>query len=305
MSRSLHLTPAVAPPPGVEVFAKTARRLEYKYLVTKGLADDIRAVIRPYVRLDAFSDMCPDKQYTVRSIYYDTRRFGCYEEKVEGFRFKKKFRIRGYNLPEADSVVFLEIKRKDEYFIDKSRAPVRWDQIESVFAGYGPSGGKIPFKEGSREAEAARRFLCGYYHKRMLPVVLVTYEREAFYSRFDRTLRITFDKNVRSRLYPTLDSLYADRDMKYVMPGHFVFEVKFHRGLPGWVRSVVMRFDLPRLAVSKYAMGIDCHRVEKKLLRGVAHTVEFPEAPGPLERRRFDTWVSGVLLGAETGESGP
>ncbi len=272
---------------------KTMRRLEYKYLVPKAQLDDIRAALRPWVFLDAFSASRPDKQYTVRSIYYDTRRFGCYEEKLEGFRLKKKLRIRGYNTPDENSIVFLEIKRKQENFIDKSRAPVKWSRIEEVFSGYGPDPGGIPFEEGSAETEAAHRFLYNYYRRKMLPTVLVAYEREAFYSRFDPSLRITFDKSVRGRLYPTLDSLYVDRDARYAMPGHFVFEVKFHRGLPRWIRTLVARFDLKRLAVSKYAICIDAHRVANKFLRGVAHTVEFPDAAGRAVLRTQRSAVGG------------
>ena len=290
-------TPDVSAPEGVEVFAKTARRLEYKFLAPKGVAGDLRAAMAPYVNLDKYSAARPDGQYTVRSVYYDTRRFACYEEKMEGFRLKKKLRIRGYNEPAPDSTVFLELKRKYHDFIDKSRAPFRWDKVQAVFSGYGPPLA-LPFRSGSPEAEAAGRFLYNYYRRRMVPTVLVTYEREAFSGRFDPMLRITFDKNVRSRLYPSLGSLYEEHGMRFLIPGHFVFEVKFHRGLPRWIRALVTRFGLQRVAVSKYARGIDAHRVEKKFLRGVAHTVEFPEAPGPLARRREDKWADDMLLAA-------
>ncbi len=277
-------------------------RLEYKYVVPKSLLPELRAALRPYVCLDGFCASCAAKQYTVRSIYYDTRRFGCYDEKFDGFRLKKKLRIRGYNQPGPDSTVFLEIKRKQEDFISKSRAPVRWDRIEQVFAGYGPAS-ELPFAPGSAEAEAAGRFLYNYYRRRMMPLVLVAYEREAFFGRFDPRLRLTFDRNIRSRLYPRLAELYVDRDLKFLIPGHFVFEVKFYMNLPQWVRGVVQRFDLQRTAFSKFGLGIEVHRVEKKELRNIGHTVEFPDSPLPLEKRRLETWVDGVLL--EAGQSQP
>lgn len=267
-------------------------RLEYKFLASVELIPALRAALKPYVCLDRFCSLRPDKQYTVRSIYYDTRRFHCYQEKFDGFRDKRKLRIRGYDSPQPDSPVFLEIKYKHGDFIGKHRAPLRRDQLQAVFADYvsgrsAPGSGQfsgqtaLPFAAGTREADAAARFLYNYYRRRMLPVVLVAYEREAFYSRFDSTLRLTFDKNVRSRMYPSLDSLYQDRDAEFAMPRQFVFEVKFYDGcLPYWVRSIMARFDLERLAVSKYALGIDCQRIEKKFLRGVGHTVEFPGSPG-------------------------
>jgi hypothetical protein len=271
--------------PGVRPRPSASGRLEYKYVVPKSLLDELRQAMKPYVRHDAFCAASPGKEYTVRSIYYDTRRFSCYDEKFDGFRLKKKLRIRGYNQRRPGSVVFLEIKRKQEDFISKSRAPVHWDRLPAVFAGY-RAVAEPPFEPGTPAAEAAGRFLYNYYRRRMLPVVLVAYEREAFTGRFDPMLRLTFDKNVRSRLYPALGTLYEDRDARFLMPGHFVFEVKFYMALPFWVRAVVQGFDLQRLAVSKYAMGIDAHRVEKKQVRGVGHTVEFPLLPHSLLQRR-------------------
>jgi len=258
--------------------ATGAGRLEYKYVVPKSRVDDLRAALAPYVRHDEHCSARPEKQYTVRSIYYDTRRFSCYGEKLDGFRLKKKLRIRGYDSERPDNIVFLEIKRKQEDFISKSRAPVRWDRIRDVFPGYGVGASPLPFEPGTLEAEAAGRFLYNYYRRRMLPVVLVAYEREAFFSRFDPMLRLTFDRNVRSRLYPSLESLYGDRGMAFLTPGFFIFEVKFYLNLPHWVRAVARSLDLQRQAFSKYATGIDVHRVERKYVRGVGHTVEFPLA---------------------------
>lgn len=250
-------------------------RLEYKYIVPKSQLPALRAALAPYVCYDKFCSQRPGHEYTVRSIYYDNRRMACYFEKADGFRLKKKLRIRGYDQPEPDSLVFLEIKRKQEDFISKSRCPVRWDRLGDVFACY-QRGSILPWEPGSQEAEAGSRFLYNYYRRRMLPTVLVAYEREAFFSRFDPLLRLTFDRNIRSRIYPELGSLYDDREMKFLIPGHFIFEVKFYLRLPLWVRQIVRRFDLVRLAFSKYATGIDVHRREKKLWLGVGHTVEFP-----------------------------
>ena len=257
---------------------------EYKYLVSKGLIDDIRNEMKPYVHLDKYSERQKEKQYTVRSVYYDTKRFDCYEEKIEGLKVKKKFRIRGYNSCEENSIVFLEIKRKYEDFIEKNRAPLKWNQIEALFSKSGLDThsqnpvtdsfgvGRIPFEKNSKEDENARLFLYNYYRKKLLPTVLVIYEREAFYSKFDQTLRITFDKNIRSLLYPSLDLLYINENVKYTLPHHFIFEVKFHRGcLPFWIKSIITRYQLQRLALSKYTICIDSHRVAKKFARSLAY----------------------------------
>ncbi|MEO0108720.1 MAG: hypothetical protein ABIK62_06075, partial [candidate division WOR-3 bacterium] len=85
-----------------------------------------------------------------------------------------------------------------------------------------------------------------------------------------------FDKNVRSRLYPRLATLYSDRDARFVIPGYFIFEVKFYMFLPRWIPMLVQAFDLQRQALSKYALGIEAHAVAKKMLLGIGHTVEYP-----------------------------
>lgn len=255
---------------------KPTGRLEYKHLVPYSQLAELRAALKPYVRPDSFCESRPNHEYTVRSIYYDNRRFTCYWEKFDGFRLKKKFRIRGYNTPEPDGMVFLEIKRREEDFIHKSRAPLRWDQLGAVFGGYGPNGRAWPFTPGTPHAEAAGRFLYNYYRRRLLPVVLIAYEREAFIGRFDPSLRLTIDKNVRSRMYPELESLYQDRDARFLTPGHFVFEVKFYMVLPKWVRAVTHSLHLQRQAFSKYAAGFEVQPLARNFLRGVGHTAEFP-----------------------------
>ncbi|MBI4721701.1 MAG: polyphosphate polymerase domain-containing protein [Candidatus Stahlbacteria bacterium] len=258
-------------------------RREYKYLVPKELIDDIRNEMAPYVQLDKFSETQKEKQYTVRSVYYDTKTFDCYDEKIEGFKVKKKFRIRGYNSCEENGIVFLEIKRKYEDFIEKNRAPLKWNQVRSLFSvcGFDTSAKagqesnpyiRIPFEENSKEDKDARRFLYNYYSKKLLPTVLVIYEREAFYSKFDPSLRITFDKNIRSLLYPSLDLLYINEDVKYALAHHFIFEVKFYRScLPLWIKSIITRYQLQRLSLSKYTICIDSCRVANKFARSIAY----------------------------------
>lgn len=239
-------------------------RLEYKFLVSIEQLNELRAAIKPYVCLDHFCEKQPEQQYTVRSIYYDNRRFDCYYEKFDGFPFKKKLRIRGYNEESDDNTIFLEIKYKNGDFIGKHRAGVKWCELASVF----------DTRTKNTSADALARFLFHYYRRSMLPTALIAYEREAFFSRFDPRLRITIDKNVRSRLYPTLASLYVERSMKFVLPEYFVFEVKFYGTLPRWLQWLMTKFDLERLAVSKYALGIERHPMAKKFLLGIGHQFE-------------------------------
>lgn len=233
-------------------------RLEYKYLVPNSLLDRIRDDIRPFVRPDPIGGRNGAGSYTVRSVYYDTLRFDCYDAKEAGIKIRSKFRIRGYDQAADDAVTFLEIKRKYSGFIDKHRAPVLRRDLEAFLASrdierYVINAGGTP--EARRNAE---RFLYHYYRFKLHPAVLVVYNREAFYASFDSSLRLTFDKSLRRILYPSLGDLYDDVGLAPAMSRSFIFEVKFFRhALPGWVRSVISRYRLPRMALSKYTMCLD------------------------------------------------
>jgi hypothetical protein len=96
--------------------------------------------------------------------------------------------------------------------------------------------------------------------KNCSPVVLINYEREAFFSKHDSTLRITFDKNLRSSPIPKISDLYSEERSRYAMPGNFILEVKFFNGFPTWLQKILRRFEFKRQAISKYTNCVDTHQ---------------------------------------------
>ena len=109
----------------------TGGRIEYKYLAPNTLLDQIRADIRPFVEVDGPPARPDAREYTVRSVYFDTPRFACYDEKNDGLLARNKYRIRGYDQRRDDAVVFLEIKRKYQDCITKRRAPLLHRDLEA------------------------------------------------------------------------------------------------------------------------------------------------------------------------------
>jgi hypothetical protein len=232
------------------------------------MVDQIRADLLPYMEIDRFAEKQESGEYTVRSVYYDTPGFHCYQEKMDGVKVRKKFRIRGYNRPEEDSIVFLEIKRKYENFIEKNRAPLLYKDLDALFAAPDLDKYIIALGKSGKEKSEAQRFLYHYYRLALRPAVLVVYDREAFLGRFDSSLRLTFDKNLRGAIFPSLSMLYDEDCLKPAMPKHFIFEVKFFRGtLPAWVKSILKRYELPRMALSKFTICLDSHKSLKKNLQ--------------------------------------
>jgi hypothetical protein len=54
--------------------------------------------LRPFVFIDEYADREIDKEYTVKSIYYDTMRLDDYMINLLALKLEKNLRIRGYNL---------------------------------------------------------------------------------------------------------------------------------------------------------------------------------------------------------------
>jgi hypothetical protein len=239
-------------------------RLEYKFLVPKDKLNDLREALRPFVLIDEYADKEIDKEYTVRSIYYDTMKLDDYHDKLAGIKIRKKLRIRGYNDVNSESLVFLEIKRKYENHISKNRAPLLYSNLDNILATQDCEKYLLKKKNYLDAQKDASNFFYYSKIKNYSPVVLVTYDREAYYSKHDSTLRITFDKNLRSFPFPVTSTLYEEACLKRAMPNQFILEIKFFSGFPQWLQKILQRFGLNRQAISKYTICVDSHQELKR-----------------------------------------
>jgi hypothetical protein len=230
-------------------------RREYKYLAPVGILDNLRSAIMPYVEIDKYAEMRPNKEYCVRSIYYDNSKLDAYYEKVEGIKIRNKVRIRCYNEPNGKNIAFLEIKRRLENFIDKHRSPLKYEYLEDLF--YTTDIESYIIQKEPDALDNAKRFFFQINKNYMKPISLVVYDREAFFSRFDSDIRITFDKNLRFYSFPELASIYDESILKRAMPKYFILEIKFYKGFSEHFQDIINRFGLIRLALSKYQMCID------------------------------------------------
>ncbi|NKB65662.1 MAG: VTC domain-containing protein [Candidatus Latescibacteria bacterium] len=254
------------------------KRLEYKYLVRAQDLAPLRRALAPFLDTDANAAAGGRGEYTVRSIYYDSRRFDYYHQKEAGILDRKKLRIRAYDLWHEEAMVFLEIKRKYDMRISKDRAPMLHRHLPQLLG----SGQVDRYRTNShlfpRAVEEANSF---FFHLRrygLHPTVLVSYEREAFFRKFNPALRITFDKNLRGLPFPDLDSLYSDQAPP-TLPDHFILEIKFRASYPAWLKPILGDFRLERMALSKYALCLEAHQLPGKA---------FPTArSAPLRPRLF------------------
>jgi len=237
-------------------------RIEKKYLVPNQKLDELRARFAPFLRADSFAgvDKFGYPEYTVRSIYFDSPDRKSVDEKIAGVEERKKLRIRGYDLLQENSQVFLEVKRKLGNRIYKDRSLIPYSTAED-FLLFGPDENLSKILLSKNQYDDAMHFMYRLKKFNMTPLNLIVYEREAYHGKFNSDLRITFDKNVRSAIYPSLNKLFDENNLIYIWEDHFILEVKyFDPPMPGFVKTIVEDFQLQVQALSKYTEGYFCHQ---------------------------------------------
>ena len=232
-------------------------RLEYKYNIPLEYLDDLRKDVMPYLVYDHFTLKREKKEYTVRSIYLDTHELLTYNEKLDGVKVRNKYRIRGYNEQEEDSIVFIEIKRKDVDYVSKDRAPLHYNDLERFLKTKDLSLIQATGNDLLKRKSSAQNFLFYFTYKVLKPAVLINYEREAFECKFGSGLRVTFDKNVRTCAVNSYSELFTTKKLIPSLKKYFVLEVKFHQILPNWLPIIMKKYNIIRESVPKYALSIE------------------------------------------------
>lgn len=239
----------------------------------------LRDMIRPFVDLDKFAVGREHNHYTVRSIYFDSPGLRYYDEKVEGIAHRRKVRLRGYNIGQEDSTVFMEIKRKYESPILKHRAPMTFAAAKAILSGRKSIESVVQNNAKFPDAQDNVKRFCYHIHRDHLrPVVLVIYEREPYLSKTDPNIRITFDKGLRAVPYPGLEELYQERDVRQCLKDRFILEVKFNDYYPAWMKPIIAALGTKRESASKYVISMDAHQIgyETKKVQVISKGRMFP-----------------------------
>jgi len=236
-----------------ETAAMPNGRHELKYLVRPEQAEAIAAFIAPYLDLDKYCQSRKDNEYTVRSIYYDSPSFLCFHEKLDGVRERHKYRIRTYN--ETMSVAYLENKRKVGGTHHKAKTLLSAEVLDALSRrdGYAVQDHLPPTAVGT----VIDQLLYRMTRDAFAPLSLVVYEREAFvYPGQHDIVRLTFDRNLRARLYPRLEDIHEEAGLVPLLYPWVILEVKFTGLVPRWFRRLNTLFHLKRQACSKFGLSV-------------------------------------------------
>lgn len=224
----------------IEVF----NRIEKKYLISEDIYDKFYEAIKDYMDVDEF---CQNgKFYSINNIYFDTDANDLIRTSLDKPVYKEKLRLRSYGVPKLEDKVFLEIKKKYRGIVNKRRTILTLQQAyDFLFDGIIPSEGDYLNEQVIKELDFFMKF---YSPKAKL---FLAYDRMAMFGKEDNDLRITFDRNIRTRR-DNLRLEKGDEGSQLLEKGMVLLEIKTPTSFPLWLTSILTENDMKGVSFSKY-----------------------------------------------------
>ena len=224
----------------IEVF----NRYEHKYLLDRETFDKVIKIMDENMVMDSHNE--GHTPYTISNIYFDTPDDYLIRTSLSKPEYKEKLRLRSYGLPDRDSIVFLEIKKKVNGIVNKRRTKLKlFEAYNFIASGKAPEPKEYMNSQVLRELE----YFLGIYD--LSPKLYLAYDRIAYFEKDNKDLRISFDMNIRSRRYALAleDGDYGDR----LLPENvYLMEIKTSLAKPLWLTGLLAELEIKRNSFSKY-----------------------------------------------------
>ncbi len=214
----------------------TFKRVEKKYLLTEEKYNALMERLTEYMQLDEYG------LHTICNVYYDTDDYELIRTSIEKPMYKEKLRLRSYGVPGKDSKVFLEIKKKYDGIVYKRRIALTLEEAEEFL----DNGGELK-KEGQIENEI--KYFVSHYNPK--GKMYIAYDREAYFGKEDSSIRITFDKNIRSRT-SNIELEKGDAGEMLLNEGERLMEIKVAGAFPMWMAKMLSELEIYQTSFSKY-----------------------------------------------------
>lgn len=217
-------------------------RNEIKFIINKNMAEVLKQRLSLIMDVDTNS-VNSDNSYYIRSLYFDDEDSNAFYEKLDGVEYRKKYRIRIYNLD--DKFIRLECKYKHNNMTSKDQILITKEECSKIIDSK-VDGFKL------EKDNLLNQFLVDYRLNRLKPCIIVDYNRLAFtYHVSD--VRITFDSKIKSGLYNY--NLFDENACTYsvIDDSEVVLEVKFNEVLPEAIAIILSTVPTFRQAFSKFA----------------------------------------------------
>ena len=195
---------------------RTFERKEEKFLMPAERYGIFWSMMDGYLEADEYGET------TIMSVYYDNDEFDLLGRSADSPRYKEKFRVRSYGIPDDSSTVFAEIKKKYSGIVYKRRVEGSFREIEDMLQG------KIRLEHHGQIQDEIMWMMKRYSLK---PAVLIACERTAYTAPSDPGLRVTVDSGIRYRL-DDLDMRNGSGGIPLREEGFRLMEVKTSGGMP-------------------------------------------------------------------------
>lgn len=196
--------------------------------------------------IDAIRDRMTEDKYgesIISNIYFDTNDFRLIRNSISKPVYKEKLRLRAYGDVYDDSDAFIEIKKKFKGVVYKRRINLEYQEAVDYLLYNTPMK---TTSQISREIDWFRHYYTG-----LEPKMFISYDRQAFHSKEDTNLRITFDTDITWRNYD-LDLRQGVYGQLLTKPGEYVMEIKFANSMPLWLCRLLSDLKVYKTSYSKY-----------------------------------------------------
>ncbi len=225
-------------------------RYEFKYVIPSYLKEKLKKDISYFMKIDKYALLQDQEKYFVRSLYFENYNNSNFYEKIDGVRQRKKYRLRTYARDFNDrSLIFLEQKSRFENHVTKYRKKIFNKDLKLFYR-----SNKIFDLLKRYNNPIISSFLYDYTKKNIRPKVLVDYYRTPYISNFDMNFRLTIDQNI--VVYRASELFNNSNRKTNTLLDNFILEIKFRRRIPAWFHKIIMGYNLQRISISKFVLGI-------------------------------------------------
>lgn len=217
------------------------KRKEIKYLLTEQQLAALMPTMQMHMEPDAFAHS------SISNLYYDTPDFRMVRRSLEKPQYKEKLRLRSYGVPENDTLVFPEIKKKAQGIVYKRRVSMPYAQATRYLAGDTPGGCGQIFHELDWMLES---------YSALAPRVFLSYERDSWKGVEDPSLRLTLDRQILWRT-SDLDLRMGAWGEPLLEQGQVLMEVKITNAMPLWLADALSENEVFPVSFSKYGRAFE------------------------------------------------
>ena len=224
----------------IEVF----NRYENKYRIDADTLIKLEGRLSDHMELDAYNK--ENETYTIANLYYDTPDSYYIRTSLSKPQYKEKLRLRAYGVPDADTIVYAEIKKKVNGLVNKRRSALKLEEA-TEFLGSGSIPEQQPYHNGQVLNEVS--YLLSRHELR--PTLYLAYDRRAYFGSGERDLRISFDRGIRTRRYDLKLDL-GDYGAPLIESNQWVMEIKTSQSIPLWLTRLLSEYRIYPVSFSKY-----------------------------------------------------